>query len=128
MANHAHTTTPHDPRQPLVGHLVGLPVLAATAIALLVLTAVTVYTAKYIDLGPLNLWIAMIIACTKGALVCLYFMHLRWDRPFNIIAFVGCLAFVTLFISLALTDTVSYQGDLIPPTAQEYAPAITRMK
>lgn len=128
MTNHSHSAPQHDPRQPLVGHLVGLPILAATAIALLILTAVTVYTAKYVDLGPLNLWIAMIIACVKGSLVCLYFMHLRWDRPFNIVAFVGCLAFVALFISLALTDTVSYQADLIPPSAQEYAPAITRMR
>ena len=127
MSDHAHSVV-HDPRQPLVGHLVGPPILIATCLALLVLTVITVYTAWYIDLGPLNLWIAMVIAGVKGTLVCLYFMHLRWDRPFNILIFVGCLAFVVLFIGLALTDTVSYQRSLIPPTAKEYAPAATRFK
>jgi cytochrome c oxidase subunit 4 len=128
MANHGHVTPHHDPRQPLVGHLVGIPILAATALALLLLTAITVYTATNIDLGPLNIWIALFIAVIKGSLVCLYFMHLRWDRPFNIVIFVGCLAFVALFIGLLLTDSVAYQGDLVPPTAKEYAPNITRMK
>ena len=127
MSHHAETVA-HDPRQPLVGHLVGPPILIATCLALLVLTVVTVYTAWYIDLGPLNLWIAMAIAGLKGTLVCLYFMHLRWDRPFNIVVFVGCLAFVVLFIGLTLTDSVSYKNDLIPPTAKEYAPAATRFK
>lgn len=127
MSHHAEATT-HDPRQPLVGHLVGPPILIGTCLALLVLTVVTVYTATKIDLGPLNLWIAMVIAGVKGTLVCLYFMHLRWDRPFNIVVFVGCLAFVVLFIGLTLTDSVSYKAELIPPTAKEYAPDSVRFK
>jgi len=44
----------------------------------------------------------------KASLVVLFFMHLRWDKPFNAIVFIGCLIFVGLFISLALLDTGQY--------------------
>ena len=55
---------------------------------------------------------------SKATLVVLYFMHLRYDRPFNLVVFLGCLAFVVLFISLVLTDTQSYQPSVLPGQAQ----------
>ena len=95
-----------------------LPLLAAVFATLLVLTVITV-AATWIDLGGFNLWLAMIIATVKGALVALYFMHLRYDRPFNAIVFLTALLFVTLFVGLALTDTKEYQPELIPGYAPE---------
>ncbi len=123
MANPG-TSEATNPRHPAVGHLVGVPVLAGTAAALLILTAITV-AAIYIDLGAVNLWIAMTIATIKAALVCMYFMHLRWDRPFNVLAICGTLLFVLLFIGLAMTDSVAYHEEVIPPTSKDYAPAIS---
>ena len=102
-----------------VGHVVPLRLLVTVLVALLVLTVVTVAVTK-VDLGKFNLVIAMVIAALKGSLVLLYFMHLRWDRPFNAVVFVSSLAFVALFIILALLDTSEYQPALIPG----YAPAI----
>ena len=64
--------------------------LAAVFAALLVLTCLTVAVAQ-VDLGNLNLYLAMAIATLKAALVVLFFMHLFWDRPFNAMMFVGCL-------------------------------------
>jgi cytochrome c oxidase subunit 4 len=93
-------------------HVVPMHLLVATGIALLVLTWLTVAATK-IDLGDLNIYIALGIAVIKGALVALYFMHLRWDRPFNGFVFVGSLAFVALFISLTMTDTSAYQENII---------------
>ncbi|MBI5864736.1 MAG: cytochrome C oxidase subunit IV family protein [Planctomycetes bacterium] len=113
--------------QPLVGHLVPWQILLATCLALLVLTVITVLAIR-VDLGPLNLWIAMTIAAVKASLVVMYFMHLRWDRPFNVVAFLASIVFLTLFISLAMLDSVAYKGEMIPPTAKEYAPIITRTK
>jgi cytochrome c oxidase subunit 4 len=89
--------------------------------ALVALTVVTV-AATRVDLGAFNIWLALAIATVKGSLVALYFMHLRWDRPFNAIVFVGSLAFVALFIGLALMDTLEYQPELIPG----HAPAMER--
>jgi cytochrome c oxidase subunit 4 len=60
------------------------------------------------------------IAVNKSAFVALYFMHLRWDKPFHSIVFVSAALFVMLFISLALLDTKQYAAEEIPG----YAPDI----
>ena len=100
-------------------HVVPLRVLLATWGALLVLTALTVAAAS-LDLGSLNIVVALGIAVLKSTVVALYFMHLRYDRPFHAIAFIVALLFVFLFITFALLDTQQYRPDLIPG----YAPAI----
>ena len=77
--------------------------LAAVFGALLMLTGLTVAVAQ-VDLGNLNLYLALAIAAVKASLVVLFFMHLFWDRPFNAMIFIGCLLFVSLFIGITLTD------------------------
>jgi len=94
-----------------VGHIVPISILAVTGGGLLVLTVITVWAASF-DFGPANVWIALGIAAVKGSLVVLFFMHLRWDRPFNGVIFVTSLAFVALFISFAMTDTFEYAPDM----------------
>lgn len=127
MSSNSQSTTARPSDYPAVGHLVPVSILAMTALALMVLTVITV-AVRYVNLGEFNIWIAMIIATIKAALVCMYFMHLRYDRPFNALVLVFALLFSLLFMGFALTDTVAYRADLIPPTAKEYAPGITRMK
>jgi len=102
-------------------HVVPLYVLFGVWFALVVLTAVTVGAVK-VDLGSLNIWIALSIALVKAALVGLYFMHLRYDQPFNAIVLIGSLLFVVLFTGLALLDTAHYQHELIPG----FAPEVTK--
>lgn len=81
----------------------------AVWIALMILTAVTVL-AYYIplklnvSLGAGNVIIAMAIATTKASLVCLYFMHLRYDKKFLSIAFLSSLIFLGLFLGFTLLD------------------------
>ena len=94
-----------------VGHVVPVKVLVATGIALLFLTVVTVWVAG-IDMGNINIWVALSIAAFKGSLVVLFFMCFCYDRPFNGIVFVAALAFVAIFISFALTDTKEYAPDM----------------
>jgi cytochrome c oxidase subunit 4 len=100
-------------------HVMPMKVLIGVWTALLVLTVVTVAVTK-VNLGNFNLWIAMAIATVKASLVVLYFMHMRYDRPFNAMVFISALLIVTLFISIALIDTGAYQPDLIPG----YAPGM----
>jgi cytochrome c oxidase subunit 4 len=83
-----------------VGHIVPVKVLAATGIGLLILTAITVWVASF-DFGNINIWVALFIAAFKASLVVLFFMHLRYDRPFNGIILVASLAFVALRSSSA---------------------------
>ena len=47
-------------------------------------------------------------------LVALYYMHLRWDKPFNAFVFISAFAFLFLFIGFALMDTAHYQEVIIP--------------
>lgn len=110
----------HGGAEPQVGHVVPVRLLAAVLGVLLLLTVITV-AATYVNLGKLNLWLALGIAVVKASIVALYFMHLRWDRPFNAIVFIGSITLVALFVGIALMDTTNYQPDLIPG----YAPAIT---
>ena len=99
-----------------VGHVVPIRVLAKTAVMLLLLTVLTVWAASR-DFGNVNIWIALSIAALKGSLVVLFFMHLRYDRPFNGVLFVAALGFVALFISFALTDTSEYAPDMLKGNA-----------
>ena len=101
-----------------VGHVVPLRTLVAVLMALLALTVITV-AVTYVDLGPLNIVIALVIALVKATLVLLYFMHLRWDRPFNAVVLITSLALVVLFIMFALIDSNAYQPDLIPGYAPQ---------
>ena len=106
----SHDST-HDDHHEGVGHVAPLRALIGTGLALMVLTWVTVAVAK-IDMGEMNIYVALSVAVVKATLVALYFMHLRWDRPFNSIVFIGSICFVMLFIAIALTDTAEYQVDI----------------
>ncbi|MCU0961995.1 MAG: cytochrome C oxidase subunit IV family protein [Pirellulaceae bacterium] len=92
-------------------HVVPFGVLLGVFVALLALTYLTV-AARYVDLGSLNIWIALGIATIKGALVVLYFMHLRYDSPFNSIVFLTALAFMLLFLGITILDTIQYAPDI----------------
>lgn len=95
-------------------HIVPMKLLIGIFALLLVLTWATV-AATSIDLGPGgNVFLAMAIAVVKGTLVCLYFMHLRWDNPFNAICLVASMLFVGLFLGIAILDTQQYRPQLAP--------------
>lgn len=65
---------------PHVGHEVSLKVFVNVFIALLIMTVVTVAVAQ-VDLGNLNLVVAMLIASVKAGLVAAFFMHLKYESP-----------------------------------------------
>ncbi|MEP6822699.1 MAG: cytochrome C oxidase subunit IV family protein [Chthoniobacterales bacterium] len=72
-------------------------------IALLVLLALTI-GAAYLQLGPLNTPVAMIISAVKAALILLFFMHVRYSRS-KLWLFVGAGFFwLTIMFALALSD------------------------
>lgn len=106
----------HDNQHHSIGHVVPVRILLTTGIALLILTGITVWMAD-MDFGNYNIFIALVIAGFKGSLVVLFFMHLRYDRPFNGIVFITAMAFVVLFISFALLDTKEYASDIDPGDA-----------
>jgi len=119
MAEHA--AQPPTPSQPhaeahphALAHPVPLRVLLAVFAALMLLTFITV-AATWIDLGAFNIWLALLIAVIKGALVALYFMHLRWDSPFNAIVLIAALFVVALFVGSVVLDSKEYKVNYTPP-------------
>ncbi len=94
-------------------HVTSVRLLVVVWIGLMIGTWLTV-SATYIDLGSLNIWIGLAIATAKAVLVALYYMHLRWDKPFNLLLFMVAIAFLMLFIGIAMMDTGAYQEALIP--------------
>lgn len=91
-----------------------LSVLLTIFTALIVFTIATVVISKF-HLGAWEVPIALGIATTKAILVAVYFMHLRYDNPFNAMIFCFSLFFVALFLGGILIDVRAYQKDLIPP-------------
>lgn len=103
--------TAAEAREQAIAHVIPVPVLLGVFFALILLTIATV-AATWIDLGGWNVAVAMAIATVKATLVALYFMHLRYDAPLHGLMLLISLAFVALFILVALLDTLQYQPDV----------------
>ena len=73
-------------------------------IGLLILTGVTVLAAE-IDLGFLNVALAMTIASTKAALVTFFFMHLKYENMALKVMVLICFIILAIFIGLTFFDT-----------------------
>ncbi len=78
----------------------------AVWMALLFLTVVTVLT-SYQDYGVFNILVAMLIATLKASLVCLIFMHLKYENKLNQVVFVSSLVFLAVFIGLTASDLLT---------------------
>ncbi len=96
-------------------HVVRPTTYYAIFATLLVLTGVTA-TVAFIDLGPLNTFVALTIAVVKATLVILYFMHLRYSTKLTWI-FVGAGVFWFLILMAFLFADIWSRGWL-PPGVQ----------
>jgi cytochrome c oxidase subunit 4 len=103
-------------------HVVPPKVLLGVYAALLVLTVLTVAVTA-VNLGKLNIWLALGVAVAKAALVALYFMHLRWDAPFNGIVLIISLVFVAIFIGIAVMDSNEYRANYEAPQGANVQPS-----
>ncbi len=99
MAAHGHSNDGYD-----FAHPMPVPVLLAVFFALVFLTILTVAQTNF-DFGSFEIAIVMIIATIKAALVMAFFMHLAYDKPFNIIVFMSSFVFVALFVIFTLSDS-----------------------
>ena len=102
MADHSHDSHDH----PSFNHPAPLPLLLGVFIALVGLTIATVVTSN-IELAQFAFPVAMVIATLKAFLVCAFFMHMWWDKGFNVLVFFSSLIFVALFIGMTMLDTGS---------------------
>ena len=72
--------------------------------ALVVFTIITVATAKYLDLGVFNFFLAMVIASAKATIVALWFMHLKFEDSITWVFALYPLFLLGLLIGLTSVD------------------------
>jgi len=109
MANH----DTHSSSQELHHEPLPLKVYIGVFLGLLVLTGVTVGV-SYLDLGPFDLLVAMIVAVAKASLVILYFMNLKHDHDrLNAVIFACGFLFLVIFTIPTMWDYYT-RGDVDP--------------
>jgi cytochrome c oxidase subunit 4 len=87
-------------------HVTSPRVYVAIFLALMVLTAITVWVA-FQDLGPFNDIVALGIAVTKTCLVILYFMHVRYSSRMTRLTVAAGFLWLAIMIGITLTDYLS---------------------
>jgi cytochrome c oxidase subunit 4 len=88
------------------GHTVRHSTYYVVFAALAVLLVLTVVVAN-VNLGPLNIAVAMAIATAKAVLIVLYFMHVRYSPPLVRIVAVGAFVWLGILLTLLLADYVA---------------------
>ncbi|MBW1684975.1 MAG: cytochrome C oxidase subunit IV family protein [Deltaproteobacteria bacterium] len=77
--------------------------LLAVLAVLLALTATTV-AASRMELGGLNIWMAILIASVKSTFVLLFFMHLKYEGRFIRRTFVATVFTLAVLVSFLFWD------------------------
>jgi cytochrome c oxidase subunit 4 len=90
----------HDSGEP---HIVGNSVYIMVWVALMILTAITVWVARH-NFGVFNIVVALGIASIKASLVALYFMHLKYEDKLTWTFAVYPLFLLALLIGLTASD------------------------
>ncbi|MBI2963312.1 MAG: cytochrome C oxidase subunit IV family protein [Deltaproteobacteria bacterium] len=88
------------------GHIVSRKVYFAIFLSLMVLTAATV-AAAFVNLGALNVLVALTIAVAKATLVALYFMNLRYSERLTWVMVAAGVTWLGLLIGLTLSDILT---------------------
>ncbi len=103
MTHHATAASANGEHMQAASHLVPVRVYLTIFSLLMVFTAVTVGV-SYLDLGPFNTLVAIVIAVTKMMLVVLYFMHVRYSTRLTWAVVAGGFFWLALLLLLTLGD------------------------
>lgn len=99
MAFHAQDAEHHE-------HIIPTSVYYTIFAALMVLTVITVAVA-WVDLGFLNILVALGVAVTKATLVVLYFMHVRYASRLTWVVVGAGFFWLFILLSITLSDYLS---------------------
>jgi cytochrome c oxidase subunit IV len=103
-------------------HIVSPKIYAAVLTALLVGTYLTVQAAK-VDLGRLNIVVALTIATIKMSLVILFFMHGKYSSRRTQLVIVAGFFWLAIMLGLTLQDYSTRHAE--PSRSQISDPAIS---
>jgi len=85
-------------------HIVPVRIYLVIFLALITGTGLTVWAGLLDFPGPLNVIIALTIACIKATLVVLFFMHLRYSSRLVWVIFASALFWLAILFALTLSD------------------------
>ena len=91
-------------------HIVPPKVYIAIFLSLMALTAATV-AAAYVNLGALNIVVALAIATVKATLVVLYFMHARYSPKRTQLVIISAVFWLAILLALTLSDYSTRQHE-----------------
>ena len=82
--------------------------------ALMVLTIITVAVA-FVDLGNMNVAVAMVVAVIKATLVVLFFMHVKYASKTTKLVVVAGLVWLGFLFFITLSDSLTRGWLMAPP-------------
>jgi cytochrome c oxidase subunit 4 len=85
-------------------HILPIRLYVTIWAALLCLTVITAAVA-FVDLGPFNTVVALVIASVKALLVVLFFMHVKYtSEKMTKVVFVAAIFWLLILLTLSLAD------------------------
>ena len=99
--------------------------LLAVFATLVVLTIATVAQASF-DFGSMEVAVVMIIATIKAGLVMAFFMHMAFDKPFNVIVFLELVCFCRVVCDL-YAQRQPPDSKSIEPVVEDVVPAVVEV-
>jgi cytochrome c oxidase subunit 4 len=84
-------------------HIVSPRIYLGIILTLMVLTGATVWAAT-LELGPLNIVVALAIATCKATLVILYFMHARYSPRRTQLVIIAGMFWLAILIFMTMAD------------------------
>ena len=85
-------------------HIIGYKTYLYILLTLVVLTFISIGVTS-IELGPLTVTVALLLASVKTVFVLLYFMHLKFDEKIYIIMVAGVMV---IFVAVILITFIDY--------------------
>lgn len=92
-------------------HISSIPLLLGVYAILLFFTFLTV-AVTWVDMGPLNVWIALLVAAIKVTFVAMFYMHLKYENQFFGQILIASIFFAVVMIGIILMDTKAYLPDV----------------
>lgn len=127
-------SAPNESGTPTQGHTILSTQLYLRIFGTLVALTVITVTVSYLDLGPNSIYVALLIAFIKAALVLGFFMHLRYGARLHQLVFVGSLVFLLTmfgftFVDLSTRDSIlPEQGNFALATERANARALDEVR
>jgi len=120
------SNTAHGDSHGELGHIVPYKIFVRVFITLVILTLITVGVSR-IDLGVMNIVVAMVIASIKAMIVALFFMHLKYENKLTwLYAAFPLFLLATLLAGVFIDNPFRHPNQLDPdnqPAAAVHAEA-----